>query len=80
MEEWFGKTITESNHRLSYEEAQHIIETEEKTIPKEKAILNKEKKVTNNLVEAVTTLNQIAKTIRKKRINLSLIPSDAADE
>ena len=29
MEEWFGKTITESNHRLSYEEAQHIIETEE---------------------------------------------------
>ena len=36
LEEWFGKTITESNHRLSYEEAQHIIETEEKIIPKEK--------------------------------------------
>ena len=78
-EEWFGKTITESDVRLSYEEAQHIIETEEKTIPKEKTILNKEKKVTNNLVEAVTTLNQVAKTIRKKRINKGAIIFDKSE-
>ena len=79
LEEWFGKTITESNHRLSYEEAQHIIETEEKIIPKEKTILNKEKKVTNKLVEAVTTLNQVAKTIRKKRINSGAIIFDKSE-
>ena len=79
LEEWFGKTITESNFRLSYEEAQHIIEKEEKIIPKEKTILRKEKKVTNNLVEAVTTLNQIAKTIRKKRINKGAIIFDKAE-
>ena len=79
LEEWFGKTITKSNHRLSYEEAQHIIENEERIIPKEKTILNKEKKVTNNLVDAITTLNQIAKTIRKKRINNGAIIFDKSE-
>ena len=79
LEEWFGKTITESKHRLSYEEAQHIIEKEEKIIPKEKTILNKEKRVTNNLVDAITILNQVAKTIRKKRINNGAIIFDKSE-
>lgn len=79
LEEWFGKTITESNYRLSYEEAQYIIEKEEKTIPKEKTILNKEKKVSSALVEAITTLNHIAKTIRKKRINNGAIIFDKSE-
>ena len=39
MEEWFGKTVTESDCRLSYEEAQHIIENETTEIPKEVTIL-----------------------------------------
>ena len=56
-EEWFGKTITESDVRLSYEEAQHIIETGQEKIPKEHTILKKEKKVTQKTVEAITTLN-----------------------
>jgi len=79
LEEWFGKTITESNYRLSYEEAQYIIEKEEKTIPKEKTILNKEKKVSSALVEAITTLNHIAKTIKKKRINNGAIIFDKSE-
>ena len=79
LEEWFGKTITESNYRLSYEEAQHIIESEDNIIPKEKTILNKEKKVSDSLVGAITTLNHIAKTIRKKRINNGAIIFDKSE-
>jgi len=79
LEEWFGKTITESNYRLSYEEAQHIIESEDNIIPGEKTILNKEKKVSDSLVEAITTLNNIAKTIRKKRINKGAIIFDKSE-
>jgi ribonuclease R/exosome complex exonuclease DIS3/RRP44 len=78
-EEWFGKTITESNVRLSYEEAQHIIETGKVNIPKEHTILKKEKKVTQKTAEAITTLNTIAKTIRKKRINNGAIIFDKTE-
>ena len=69
LEEWFGKTVTESDCRLSYQEAQHIIEKETTVIPKEETILKEEKRVTQKIVEAVSTLNGIAKTIRKKRIS-----------
>ena len=78
-EEWFGKTITESDVRLSYEEAQHIIETSQEKIPKEHTILKKEKKVTQKTVEAITTLNSIAKTIRNKRINNGAIIFDKTE-
>ena len=69
LEEWFGKTVTESDCRLSYQEAQHIIEKETTVIPKEETILKEEKRVTQKIVEAVSTLNGTAKTIRKKRIS-----------
>ena len=79
LEEWFGKTVTESDCRLSYEEAQHIIENETTTIPKEETILKKEKKVTQKIVDAITTLNGIAKTIRKKRINSGALIFDKSE-
>ena len=79
LEEWFGKTVTESDCRLSYEEAQHIIENETTSIPKEETILKKEKKVTQKIVEAITTLNSIAKTIRKKRINSGALIFDKSE-
>src|SRR5690606_18958893 len=40
LSEWFGKTIIHSDKRLSYEEAQAIIETKEGELSKELEILN----------------------------------------
>ena len=79
VEEWFGKTVTESDCRLSYEEAQHIIENETTEIPKEVTILKEEKRVTQKIVEAITTLNGIAKTIRKQRISSGAIIFDKSE-
>lgn len=79
LEEWYGKTVTESDCRLSYEEAQYIIENESTTIPKEETILKEEKRVTQKIVEAITTLNGIAKTIRKKRINSGALIFDKSE-
>ena len=79
LEEWFGKTVTESDCRLSYEEAQHIIENETTEIPKEVTILKEEKRVTQKIVEAITTLNGIAKTIRKQRISSGAIIFDKSE-
>lgn len=33
VNEWFGRTVTRSNVRFAYEEAQHLINTQEQTIP-----------------------------------------------
>ena len=79
MEEWFGKTITESNHRLSYEEAQHIIEKEEKIIPKEKTILNKEKKGNKQLSGCDYNPKPGCKNNKKKRINNGAIIFDKSE-
>ena len=75
----YKRQVTESDVRLSYEEAQHIIETNQEKIPKEHTILKKEKKVTQKTVEAITTLNSIAKTIRNKRINNGAIIFDKTE-
>ena len=79
IEEWYGKTVTESDCRLSYEEAQYIIENETTTIPKEETILKEEKRVTQKIVEAIATLNSIAKTIRNKRINNGALIFDKSE-
>ena len=79
IEEWYGKTVTESDCRLSYEEAQYIIEKESTTIPKEETILKEEKRVTQKIVEAITTLNSVAKTIRNKRINNGALIFDKSE-
>ena len=52
-EEWFGKTVTKSDCRLSYDEAQYIIENKESTIPSESTILKKVKKVKKEITEGI---------------------------
>jgi ribonuclease R len=79
LEEWYGKTVTESDCRLSYEEAQHIIDNESTIIPKEETILKEEKRVTQKIVEAIITLNSVAKTIRNKRINNGALIFDKSE-
>ncbi len=43
MNEWFGKTIIESNHRFTYEDAQSIIEGTDSTHPLKEEILRFQK-------------------------------------
>jgi len=64
-----SKGLINSNERFSYEEAQHIIEKKNGIIPKESTILNKEKKVSKELVESIITLNSIAENLKNKRKN-----------
>lgn len=59
--EWFGRTVTYSDERFAYEEAQHIIETNSGTIPEEISIRNHPYTVKGPIVEAVVTLNRLAK-------------------
>ncbi len=64
-----SKSLINSNERLSYAEAQHIIEKKNGIIPKESTILNKEKKVSKELVDSIIILNSIAENLKNKRKN-----------
>ena len=63
----FCKSLIISDERFSYEEAQHIIESKEKTIPAEKTILGKEKKVNKTLFSSIKELYLISKSLKKER-------------
>jgi VacB/RNase II family 3'-5' exoribonuclease len=76
INEWFGKTIINSNYRFSYEEAQEIIETKNTVIRKEVSLNGIKYSVSNKAKEAVLKLNDIAVYMRKERMNSGAISFD----
>ncbi len=79
IDSWFGRTVIYSDQRFAYEEAQHIIETKNDTIPAEISLTGKEYKVDANIVEATLKLDELAKILRKKRMNAGAISFDKVE-
>ena len=67
--QWFGRTVIESDYRFAYENAQQIIEAGKKAMETDFvfAASGQEKKVPDEVKEAVVTLNTLASKLRKKR-------------
>lgn len=76
INQWFGRTVINSNERFAYEEAQHIIETEQATIPEDISIRKGSYTVSEDVVEATLTFNKLAKIMRKKRMDDGAISFD----
>ena len=76
---WFGRTVINSNQRFSYEEAQHIIETKENTIPIETSITGSAYKVSDEIVFAILKLDELAKIMRENRMNNGAISFDKVE-
>jgi len=74
--QWFGRTVINSNERFAYEEAQYIIETNAATIPKEISIREDSYTVDDTIVEATLTLDKLAKIMRGKRMKEGAISFD----
>lgn len=72
IDEWFGKTIINSNKRFTYEEAQAIIE--EPFPVKETGV--KKNDLNNELFNAIKTLNNLAKKMKKERLSKGSISFD----
>ncbi|SHI68211.1 RNAse R [Mesonia phycicola] len=79
VKEWFGRTVTYSDARFAYEEAQHIIETKKGEIPTEISITDKAYQAKPEIVEAVITLDTLAKTMRTKRMSNGAISFDKVE-
>ena len=82
MQQWFGKTVTLSDARFSYEEAQFIIENPEEsehTIPEEISINDKSYTVQKEVSEAVLTMDKIAKILRRERMRAGALSFDKVE-
>jgi len=89
--EWFGRTVTYSDARFAYEEAQAIIEnnsslvfealetTINTTIPKEVSLTGKEYKTTPEIAFATLKMDELAKIMRRKRMNSGAISFDKVE-
>ena len=74
--QWFGRTVTYSDQRFAYEEAQAIIEQENGEIPEDVSLTGAPYTVDDNIVKAVLTLDRLAKIMRLKRMNYGAISFD----
>lgn len=79
LAQWFGRTVTLSDERFSYEEAQHIIETKARDIPAEVSIRDTAYKVSDEVVSAITTLNELAMKMRARRMKEGAISFDKVE-
>ena len=77
--QWFGRTVTYSDARFAYEEAQHIIETESCNIPKDISITKKTYETTILIKDSIIKLNKLAKIMRKKRMTEGAISFDKVE-
>jgi ribonuclease R len=79
INQWFGRTVIFSDQRFAYEEAQYIIETKDDTIPVETSITGSSYKVAPEIVAATLKLDELAKILRRKRMNDGAISFDKVE-
>ncbi|RZW43426.1 MAG: ribonuclease R [Flavobacteriaceae bacterium] len=77
--QWFGRTVTYSDARFAYEEAQEIIETGANTISKEISLTGESYQADQNIADAVLKLDKLAKILRAKRMRSGAISFDKVE-
>lgn len=79
VNEWFGRTVTRSNARFAYEEAQYLIDTHEQMIPADVSLSKKAYRVSDEILEATLKLNALAKDMRQKRMQKGALSFDKVE-
>ncbi|MAZ72017.1 MAG: ribonuclease R [Flavobacteriaceae bacterium] len=95
VNKWFGRTVTYSDARFAYEEAQEIIELNEnkqgnvslsavedpskRTIPSNVSLTGKQYTVAQPIAEAIVEMDRLAKILRKKRMHAGAISFDKVE-
>ena len=86
INQWFGRTVTYSDQRFTYEEAQAIIENCQLTdsiapfmMPEDISIIDTSYEVSADIVEATLILDKLAKILRDKRMKSGAISFDRVE-
>lgn len=78
-DQWFGRTVILSDERFAYEEAQHLIETQKNHIPAPISIRETAYDVSDEVLKAVLTMNQLALIMREQRMEQGAISFDKVE-
>ena len=89
-DQWFGRTVTYSDARFAYEEAQAIIENNtipakagissiNTTIPSEVSLTGKMYKTSKDIAHAVLKMDELAKKMRSRRMREGAISFDKVE-
>jgi len=76
---WFGRTVTYSDARFAYEEAQEIIETKTNSISKDISITGEAYKADQAIADAILKLDELAKIMRVNRMKDGAISFDKVE-
>ncbi len=79
MNQWFGRTVINSDQRFAYEEAQVIIETKSNIIPADISLTGSDFTASDEIVEATLKLDELAKILRRNRMNNGAISFDKVE-
>ncbi|WP_405400170.1 ribonuclease R [Maribacter sp. Asnod2-G09] len=77
--QWFGRTVIDSNERFAYEEAQYIIENGNGNIPEDISIREAAYSVSKDVVEATLEMDRLAKIMRSKRMDQGALSFDKVE-
>ncbi|WP_053976550.1 ribonuclease R [Mangrovimonas xylaniphaga] len=78
-EQWFGRTVTYSDARFAYEEAQAIIESQLNHIPEEVSLTGKAYMADQAIADAILTMDTLAKKMRSRRMRAGAISFDKVE-
>ncbi len=79
IKEWYGKTIINSDYRFSYNEVQHILETNNTLINDDISLTSSEYKIPKEVLNALKKLNNVANKLRKERMKEGAISFDRVE-
>lgn len=79
LSQWFGRTVIHSDHRMAYEEAQVVIETEQPLIPSDISLSGEKYEVPSDVFEGILLLNKLAVILRNKRMASGAISFDKVE-
>ena len=79
LNQWFGRTVINSDQRFAYEEAQVIIETKSNLIPAATSLTKADFFASAEVTEATLKLDELAKILRRNRLNNGAISFDKVE-
>ncbi len=77
--QWFGRTVTYSDARFAYEEAQVVIESKTNEIPKKVSLTGNAYKTDQAIADAILKMNELAIIMRRQRMKDGAISFDKVE-
>ena len=79
IDEWFGRTVTYSDARFAYEEAQEVIETKSNIISDTVSLTGVTYEINDDIKNAILKLNELAIIMRSQRMKSGAISFDKVE-